>query len=98
MDDLRSLAQQAPHAVGSTDKRDEGKEDEQVGIGEEINELTDGVVGRHCREEFRLAGPAEGELIARHLHPDTIDGIRRNRTDVSHYEMIVLSEYERVDQ
>ena len=42
--------------------------------------------------------PAEGELVARHLHPNRVDRVGGNGTDVGHHQMFVLSEREGVDQ
>jgi hypothetical protein len=47
-------------------------------IGEEVDELTDGIVWRDLRQEFILVNPTKGELVASHLHPDGVDGIGWN--------------------
>ena len=98
MHDLRPLAQEMPHAVCPADKGDEGKEDQQMGVGEEIDELADGIVGRHRCQQVGLAQPSEGQLVARHLHPDRVDGIRRHRADIGHHKMVALPQRDGVDE
>ena len=61
-------------------------------IGEEIDKLTDGVVGRHFGQKFILVDPSEGKLIARHLDPYRVDGISRHRLDVGHHDALILME------
>ena len=51
MHDLCALAQQVAQSVGTTDEDTEGEEDEQMGVGEEIDELADGIVGGYgCQQ------------------------------------------------
>ena len=41
--------------------------------------------------------PTEGELVTRHLNPDRVDGVGRNRVDISHHKMVMFSERKGVD-
>ena len=54
------------------------KEPEDVTVGEEEDELADGVVGAGGLKEFALVEPTHRELIARHLDPHAINRILRN--------------------
>ena len=61
--------------IGGKYHHKEGQHDEQVGIGEESDELRDGVVRGHTGQHLLLVDPAHGHLITRHLHPYGVDSI-----------------------
>ena len=67
-------------------------------VGEEVDELTDGVVGRDLRQEFFLMDPAESELVTRHLHPDRVDGVGGDGHDIGHHYALVLSERDGIER
>ena len=90
MHNLCSKFHQTAHAIGCNDDHTESQENEQMGIGEEIDELADGVVWRHLGQQFILMYPAKGQLVACHLHPDRVNGIRRHGLNVSHNNTFVL--------
>ena len=69
MDNVGSAAQQFADGIGASDNDADGEEDEEVGIGEDVDELLDGVVGRHALQELALTNPALRNLVARHLDP-----------------------------
>jgi hypothetical protein len=47
MHDICLAPQKRTHGIGSTHDHAKGKEEEQMGIGEDIDKLGDGVVGRY---------------------------------------------------
>ena len=61
-------------------------------IGEEIDELTDGIVGRDDSQKVVLVNPAERKLIAGHLHQHRIDGICWLRADIGYHDTVVFLE------
>lgn len=92
MHDLRPPPHQSAHAIGCYDNHTESQENQQMDIGEEVDELTDGIVRRDLRQEFVLMNPTKGELVARHLHPDGVDGIGGDGHDVGHDDTLMLTE------
>ena len=60
MDDAGMTTAETEQAVGGPHQDDEGKENEQVAVGEEVDELRDGVVGRHGTQHLTLTHPADG--------------------------------------
>ena len=75
MHDLRTTSHQTTNTIGRNDNHTEGQEHEQVDIGEEVDELADGIIWRDLRQKFFLMNPAKGKLITGHLHPDRIDRV-----------------------
>ena len=75
------------HEGGHAEHHD-GKHDEQVGVGEEVDEARDGVVGCHGGEHVGLVHPADGLLVAGHLHPYGVDGVGGQRDDVAHHQRV----------
>ena len=78
MHDLCPTPHQTTDTVGRHDNHTESQKRQQMDIGEEVDELTDGIVWRDLRQEFILVNPTKGELVASHLHPDGVDGIGWN--------------------
>ena len=91
MHNLGTPSHQTTDAIGCHDNHAESQEHQQMDIGEEVDKLADGIIWRDLRQEFFLMNPTKGELVAGHLHPDGIDGIRRNGHDISHHDMLVLA-------
>ena len=77
VDDICLVPMQVLHGIGSDDHDTEGQEDEQVGVGEEVDELGNGVIGRHTLQQFRLAYPSLGNLVVGHLHPHGVYAVGR---------------------
>lgn len=92
MHDLCPTSHQTTNAIGCHDDHTEGQEHQQMDIGEEVDELTDGVVRGHFRQQLVLMNPAKGELVTSHLHPDRIDSVGRYRHDVGHNDALALKE------
>ena len=76
----------------TTDDNTESQEHQQVDIGKLIDELTDGIIWRYLFQQFILMNPAEGKLVACHLHPYRVDGICRQRLDVRHNDTLMLTD------
>ena len=77
--DYRCLAtHEPPHGIGAAHYNAEGQEDEQVSVGEDVDELRDGIVGRDAFQQLALANPALCDLIAGYLDPNGVDGIGGN--------------------
>ena len=83
--------------IGGDNGHDESQEHEQVDVGEHINELRDGVVGRNCLQHIVLVNPTESLLVARHFHPYRVDGVYGNGRDVGYHDMVVSVNHQRVD-
>ena len=81
---------QTAYAVGRHNHHTEGEEYEQMDIGEEVDELTDGIVGGYLRQKFTFMDPAEGELVTGDLYPDGVDGVGGDGHDVGHNDTLAL--------
>ena len=92
MHNLGSPSHQTANAIGCHDNHAEGQEYQQMNIGKEVNELTDGIIWRDLRQKFFFVNPAKGELVAGHFHPDGIDSVGRNGHNVCHHDVLVLTE------
>ena len=68
-----------------------------MGIGKEIDELGNGVIGRYGVEHVMFMNPPEGVLITCHFHPYRVDGINRNGSDIGHYKMLPPIDHQRID-
>ena len=97
MDNLRTAAHEPSQNVEGSRHGDDGEEDEQVGVGEEVDEGGDGVVGRDACEQLALVYPSERLLVACHLHPDGVDGVGRDGDDVGDDDDVLAVELEGVD-
>ena len=67
-----------------------------MSVGKKVDELTDGVVGRHLRQQFLLVYPSKGQLVTGHLHPYGVYTIRWYRHDVGHYNPFALTQGDRI--
>ena len=96
--DLRTTSHQTTNTIGRNDNHTEGQEHEQVDIGEEVDELADGIIWRDLRQKFFLMNPAKGELVTGHLHPDGVNRVRRNGHDVGHDDAFVLPQGDGIER
>lgn len=85
-----------PDAIGGTHHDKEGKEDEQVGVGEEIDKPRDGIIGFHITKHATLLYPALCSLVMGEFHPNGIDGVCRDIDDVGHYHTFAWRDDDRV--
>ena len=98
MDNVGSAAQQFADGIGASDNDADGEEDEEVGIGEDVDELLDGVVGRHALQELALTNPSLRNLVACHLDPYGVDGVGRHHLDGSNDDAFATHHIERVER
>ena len=57
---------------------------------EKVDELRNGVVGYHTRDEVSLMNPSHCELVASQLHPDAVNRILGNDERLGHNEWFVV--------
>ena len=98
MDNVGSAAQQFADGIGASDKDADGEEDEEVGVGEDVDELRDGVVGRHALQELALTNPSLRNLVACHLDPYGVDGVGRYHADVGNDDAVAMDDIEGVER
>lgn len=98
MDNVGSAAQQFADGIGASDKDADGEEDEEVGVGEDVDELRDGVVGRHALQELALTNPSLRNLVACHLDPYGVDGVGWYHADIGHNDTLAMDDIERVER
>ena len=96
MYDAGMTATETEQTVGCSNQYDEGKENEQVAVGEEVDELRDGVVRRDGTQHLTLTHPPDGELVTCHLDPHGVDAVLRNDIDVGHHQAVVRLDEQRV--
>ena len=97
MDDGCPKAHESSDHVDGQDNSEDGQEEEQMGIGEIVDEERDGTVGADGREHLALVCPADGLLVAGHLHPDAVDAVSGNGSNVGHDDAVALANEKRVD-
>ena len=68
-----------------------------MGVGEEVDELADGIVGRDSHQQVTLTEPTLRQLVAGHLHPHGVDGVGRHRANIGHHEMVAVMEDHGID-
>ena len=61
--------------IGGKHHHKEGQHDEQVGIGERIDEAGDRIIGSHVWQHLFFTHPSNSFLIACHLYPYRVDSI-----------------------
>ena len=69
-----------------------------MSVAKSRDELRNGVVGVHGRQQVFLMYPSESVLIARYTHPDRIDAVCGENANVSHHQRIVTTDVERIDR
>ena len=92
MHNLTTLPHHTAQTIDGGRYHTESQEHQQVDIGKLIDELTDGIIWRYLFQQFILMNPAEGKLVACHLHPYRVDGICRQRLDVRHNDTLMLTD------
>ena len=97
MDDAYTHFQEAANHEERTHQHDDGQEKEQMDIGEEVDELRDGGVGQCAGQQIALMNPANGLLVAGHLHPDGVERVGGHGGDVGHNQAVALADGERID-
>ena len=98
VDDVGTAAQQFAHGIGASDEHADGEEDEEVGVGEDVDELRDGVVGGDTLQEFALTNPPLRNLVVRHLDPHGVDGVGRYHADVGNDDAVAMDDIEGVER
>jgi hypothetical protein len=96
MHDRSLLTLQFAQQITYRDQAYHNKEDDGMRIGEGGDELRYWIIGHHIGYEFRLVYPSERGLVASHLHPNGINGISGNHTDIRHNKMVVPSDDKRI--
>ena len=68
-----------------------------MGIGKEVDELRDRVIGRHALQQLTLANPALGNLVAGHLDPYGVDGVGRHGLYLSNDNALALGDIDGIE-
>ena len=89
---------QAAHEEGSDDEHKDGQEDEHVGVGEEVDELRYGGVGRDLSQQFALMNPSQRMLVASDFYPHRIDAVGRHCSDIGYDKASAMRNREGVDR
>ena len=97
MDDIGSATQQFSHGIGTAYEYDDGHEDEQVGVGENVDELRDGVVRRDALQQVALTNPPLRNLVMGHLDPYGVDGVSRYLLDVGNNDALATNNIQGVE-
>ena len=81
-----------PHLTANEEQRhdeyEDSQHDEQMGIGEEIDELRDGRIGCDGFQQAVLVYPPHRLLVACHLHPDRVFFIGRHLGNIGHHQTV----------